>query len=261
MPSLSLFLPSRSHVSSLVPVARTLAVLILSGLFLSGLMLTASAADAQMHRAYRVVVHPENPLPAIPTSEVSDLFLGKKDAWPHGVAVRVVERPIRSELRGAFTHDMHDRSVESVHQLWQRRILSGRVHAPDLAESDADVLRIVASDPGAVGYISADTRLVGVRELPVVDQPERVTYHPPRYTETARRAGVQGVVLLRLEVDEEGKVAEVDVVKDLPMGLTSEAVRSARTWRYEPALLDDRPVGVSFDVAVRFAIESGATTR
>lgn len=222
--------------------------------------LPASGASAQMERAYRVVVHPDNPLPAVPTSEVSDLFLGKQANWPHGVAVRVVERPVRSELRSYFTHDLHDRSVESVHQLWQRRILTGRVSAPDLADTDAEVLRIVASDPGAVGYVAADTPLQGVRELPVVEVPERLTYRAPRYTEVARRAGVQGVVLLRLEVDEEGKVADVDVRKDLPMGLTNEAVRSARAWRYEPARLDGRPVGVSFDVAVRFALDDGQVT-
>lgn len=224
-------------------------------------LLAPIRAEAQMFRTYRVVVHPDNPLPAVPTSEISDIFLGKKEAWPGGVAVRVVERPIRSEIRGAFTHDLHDRSVESVHQLWQRRILSGRVHAPALAETDEEVLRIVGSDPGAIGYVSADAPLQGVREMPVVEVPERVSYQAPRYTDVARRARVQGVVLLRLEVDEEGRVADVDVVKDLPMGLTSEAVRSARTWRYEPARLGDRPVGVSFDVAVRFAIEGGATTR
>ena len=237
-----------------VPLVFLLAVAI-------GILASASIAEAQMARAYRVVVHPDNTLPAVPTSEISDLFLGKKAEWPSGVRVRVVERPIRSEVRGAFTHDMHDRSVESVHQLWQRRILSGRVHAPDLADTDADVLQIVSSDPGAVGYISADTPFRGVRELPVVEVPERVSYQAPRYTEVARRAGVQGVVLLRLEVNEEGRVAGVAVVKDLPMGLTNEAVRSARSWRYEPARLGDRPVGVSFDVAVRFSIEGGSTTR
>lgn len=240
------------------PLLRRTLALSLATAFL-GLLAPVDTAEAQMFRAYRVVVHPDNRLPAVPTSEISDIFLGKTAEWSGGVALRVVERPIRSEVRAAFTHDMHDRSVESVHQLWQRRILSGRVHAPDLAETDDDVLRIVASDPGAIGYISADTPLRGVRELPVVEVPERISYQPPRYTETARRARVQGVVVLRLEVDEEGRVADVDVVKDLPMGLTSEAVRSARSWRYEPARLDDRPVGVTFDVAVRFAIDGGAT--
>lgn len=242
------------------PLLRRALAVCLAAAFL-GFLAPVDIAQAQMFRTYRVVVHPDNPLPAVPTSEVSDIFLGKKAEWSGGIAVRVVERPIRSEIRGAFTHDIHDRSVESVHQLWQRRILTGRVLAPDLADTDEEVLRIVASDPGAIGYVSADTPLRGVREMPVVEVPERISYQAPRYTETARRARVQGVVLLRLEVDEEGRVADVDVVKDLPMGLTSEAVRSARSWRYEPALLDDEPVGVSFDVAVRFAIDSGATTR
>lgn len=257
------FRPSNRSRSSRSGDARSLPRRIPALLLVAccGFLASSEASDAQMFRAYRVVVHPDNPLPAVPTSEISDLFLGKKEAWPDGVRVRVVERPIRSEVRAAFTHDMHDRSVESVHQLWQRRILSGRVRAPDLADSDADVVRIVSSDPGAVGYVAADTPLQGVRELPVVEVPERLSYQPPRYTDVARRAGVQGVVLLRLEVDAEGRVSGVDVVKDLPMGLTGEAVRSARTWRYEPARLDDEPVGVSFDVAVRFAIDGDAAVR
>lgn len=226
-----------------------------------GLALSASTADAQSFRSYRVVVHPDNPATALPTSEVSDLFLGKTQRWSHGPGVRVVDQDLRSPVRSAFTHDMHDRSVESVHQLWQRRIMSGRAQAPTVVTSDADVLQAVSSDPGAVGYVSSDAPLRGVRELPVVELPERVVFQAPSYTEAARRAGVQGVVVLRLTVDEAGEVADVQVVKDLPMGLVSQAVRSARTWRYEPAVLDDRPVRLSFDVAVRFDLDGSSTTR
>lgn len=235
--------------------------IVIAVLAISASLYGPGLCEAQSERAYRIVVHPDNPISALPTSEASDLFLGKTQTWAHGPSVRVVERPLRSALRGAFTHDMHDRSVESVYQLWQRRILSGRVKAPDLADSDADVLRIVASDPGAVGYVSADTDLIGVRELPVVEVPERIAYQAPQYTSAARQAGVQGVVVLRLSVDEEGRVSNVGVIKDLPMGLTSEATRSARLWRYEPAHVGDRPVGVSFDVAVQFAIQGTSSTR
>jgi TonB family protein len=101
--------------------------------------------------------------------------------------------------------------------------------------------------------------LSGDAPLPVggpVSRPQIVpgTKVEPHYTELARKARLQGYVLLELTIDESGNVAEARVVKSLPFGLDQEAVEAARQWKFTPALRDGHPVQVFLDVPVRFAL-------
>lgn len=78
----------------------------------------------------------------------------------------------------------------------------------------------------------------------------------PSYTENARRAHVQGVVLLEAVIDAGGNVTGVKIVKPLTMGLDQEAVRAVRQWRFRPATLHGQPVAVFFQLAVTFEVAS-----
>jgi len=87
-----------------------------------------------------------------------------------------------------------------------------------------------------------------------VRAPVRIYGPDPRYTEDARKNRIQGMVILRTVIDEIGNVAAVEVVKDLPFGLTESAVETVRTWKYEPAMQGDRPVPVYLNVLVNFRL-------
>jgi protein TonB len=91
-----------------------------------------------------------------------------------------------------------------------------------------------------------------VRLVVRASRPEVLSRVEPRYTEPARKARIQGVVELDLAVDSSGRVVRVDVVRALPFGLTEEAERAVRQWRFRPAAIDGRPVGVLFSVLVNF---------
>jgi protein TonB len=55
-----------------------------------------------------------------------------------------------------------------------------------------------------------------------------------KYTEAARAAGVEGVVVLDLIVDENGKAREISVVQGLEQGLTEAAVAALRACQFSP---------------------------
>lgn len=76
----------------------------------------------------------------------------------------------------------------------------------------------------------------------------------PRYTEIARKARIEGTVILQLTLNRGGEVEDVKVLKGLPMGLTESSVEAVRTWRYEPALLNGKPVPVYMVVTVQFGL-------
>lgn len=88
-----------------------------------------------------------------------------------------------------------------------------------------------------------------------VKKPEILVKTQPRYTELARRVGVEGIVVLKAVIDERGYVTDLQVLKDLPMGLDQAAVEAVRTWRFKPATLHDRPVKVYYNLTVHFTIQ------
>ena len=97
-------------------------------------------------------------------------------------------------------------------------------------------------------------------ELPIhvtgeVVKPERLVFVPPVYTEMARRARVQGIVVLQAIIDTDGSVTDVTVLKPLPLGLGESAVDAASQWKYRPATLNGRPVAVYFSLTVRFELQ------
>jgi protein TonB len=86
-------------------------------------------------------------------------------------------------------------------------------------------------------------------------QPETIRRVQPLYTEPARKAGRQGVVILQATIDRTGVVTDVRLVKGLGMGLDESAVSAVRQWRFRPATLGGRPVPVYFQLTVRFTIQ------
>jgi protein TonB len=82
-------------------------------------------------------------------------------------------------------------------------------------------------DPTTVkGYLpkEVDTR------AEILERPD------PRYTEEARRAGVQGTVLLKLLLSPTGTIERVRIVRRLPYGLTENAIRAACGVKFKPAV-------------------------
>ena len=65
------------------------------------------------------------------------------------------------------------------------------------------------------------------------------------------RSIASGTVVLDVTVSKEGEVSNVQVRRDIPSE-TEEAARSVRTWKFEPAKLNGKPVTSRMVVAVTF---------
>ena len=85
-----------------------------------------------------------------------------------------------------------------------------------------------------------------------VSAPRPVFTPEPKFSEVARYVGFQGVCVLKITVDTDGHVHNVDVVRPLGFGLDESAVAGVKTWRFQPAARDQQPVAVTLNVEVSF---------
>jgi len=77
----------------------------------------------------------------------------------------------------------------------------------------------------------------------------------PRYPEAARRAGAQGVTLLRVRVLENGRVGEVLIEKSAGFReLDFSAAEAVKKWIFEPARRGKEPVRVWVLLPVKFEL-------
>ncbi|MGA7459986.1 MAG: TonB family protein [Candidatus Korobacteraceae bacterium] len=80
-------------------------------------------------------------------------------------------------------------------------------------------------------------------------------FHPdPQYTEAARKAKLQGSVVLSVTVDITGRPSDIHVEKSLGRGLDEQAVSTLSQWRFDPAREDGNPVPVTIKVEMTFRL-------
>lgn len=99
--------------------------------------------------------------------------------------------------------------------------------------------------------VPADDSLISPPEIDV--QPEPFRPPAPIYPDSARKAGVQGIVLVMAHVGKDGRVGETLVVKSIP-ALDDAAVRAVLRMGFRPASVQGRPVAVWVGIPVRFTL-------
>jgi len=90
-----------------------------------------------------------------------------------------------------------------------------------------------------------------------VSAPREISAPTPQYSEEARKANLQGTVVLWVVISPEGTVSDIRVARSLGLGLDEKAIEAVRTWKFEPAKKDGKPVPVQVNIAVTFG--NGAT--
>jgi periplasmic protein TonB len=87
---------------------------------------------------------------------------------------------------------------------------------------------------------------------PGVTQPKALYSPEPEFSEIARREEFQGVVGLNVVIDKTGSVSRAIIAQAAGLGLDEQALRTVRTWRFNPAQLNGKPVAVSVYIEVSF---------
>jgi TonB family protein len=99
-----------------------------------------------------------------------------------------------------------------------------------------------------------------VRAVGQVQPPKLVKQVDPVYPEEARKAGIEGVVILEAKADEQGNVMDARILRSVAP-LDQAAVHAVKQWKYEPMIIDGKPRKVVFTVTVRFVLKDGGSAK
>lgn len=110
-----------------------------------------------------------------------------------------------------------------------------------------DSLKLDANDPDSIP-IPTDDYLV-------TSQPALLKDVKIPYPEEAKKAGVQGPVVMNLLIDKNGKVRDVQLVKGPGFGLNEAAQKAVLDFVFRPAKVNDQSVAVLIRYTYRFVLE------
>ena len=77
----------------------------------------------------------------------------------------------------------------------------------------------------------------------------------PQYSEDARKAKFQGIVVLQVIIQADGHATNIQIVKGAGLGLDEKAIEAVRTWRFKPAIgPNGTPVATITPIEVNFRL-------
>jgi TonB family protein len=91
-------------------------------------------------------------------------------------------------------------------------------------------------------------------DLPGKVPPHAIYTPDPDYDPEARRAHIQGTVLLSLTVGPDGLVRDAKIQKSLNSKLDQKALEAVRKWKFDPGLQDGKPIPADITVTVSFRL-------
>jgi len=91
-------------------------------------------------------------------------------------------------------------------------------------------------------------------EFGSVNAPQFLHREMPIYPLMARRLGREGKVLLRLTIDENGRLLNIEVIKGAGFGFTEAAIEAVKKSTFQPAMHDGIPVMSKALLPIRFSL-------
>lgn len=102
---------------------------------------------------YVIIVNPGNGASKVSKAELKRIFNGRMKSWSGGKVVPI-NQMYTSPVTAKFIQASTGMSVEEYKTYWVQQQIKGKGTQPMLQKSDAAVKLMVASIPGAIGYIT-----------------------------------------------------------------------------------------------------------
>ena len=87
-----------------------------------------------------------------------------------------------------------------------------------------------------------------------VSAPKPIYNPDPEYSKEARKAKLQGVCILSVIISPEGDPRDIRVARSLGMGLDEKAIEAVKRWKFQPSMLNGKPVAVAINVEILFRL-------
>lgn len=116
-----------------------------------------------------VIVSARSPINSLRPDQVADIFLGQNPFFPDGREAVALDQNIGSGSRDEFYRKVAAKSPALLKAYWSKMIFTGRGQPPQEVTGSLALRKLVAENPGLIGYIdkaALDASVKSVMQVP-----------------------------------------------------------------------------------------------
>lgn len=121
---------------------------------------TAFAADV-------IIVNRNNPINDISSAQLKKIYNGRIKFWDNGTKVIPVDMVDDHPCASRFANIILEVDLETKRRYWIQKLYSGLGSPPQQEKNFANVISVVASEPGAIGYVKKESVTSAVKLITV----------------------------------------------------------------------------------------------
>jgi ABC-type phosphate transport system substrate-binding protein len=130
-------------------------------------LITANSYAETQEPTMVVIAFPSTSENTIPRSSLRAIFGMRLNKWPADTPVKVFVMKDDAPEHGAFSKNILQVFPHQLRLAWDRQVFSGQGQYPEQVASTQEMLSIIASTPGAIGYIKSSEITNNVRILQI----------------------------------------------------------------------------------------------
>lgn len=128
----------------------------------------ALAPGAALAAELAVIVSARSNISMLSADQVAEIFLFQTNRFPNGNEVVPIDQDLGSPLRNEFYSKVTRRTPALVKAHWARLIFTGRGQPPAEVDGNAAMRRMIAENPGMIGYVERTALDPSVRAVLIV---------------------------------------------------------------------------------------------
>lgn len=115
-----------------------------------------------------IISHPANSN-NVSVEELQRLYTGKTSSFANGDSVVPLNLADANALRASFDEKALGRSSSQIKAYWSKLVFTGKGTPPKEVASEAEMIKLVSSNPNILGYVSSSADVSGVKVLLNID--------------------------------------------------------------------------------------------
>lgn len=128
----------------------------------------ALAPDVAPAAELAVIVSARSNISMLSADQIAEIFLFQTNRFPNGNEVVPIDQDLGSPLRDEFYSKVTNRTPALVKAHWARLIFTGRGQPPAEVDGNAAMRRMIAENPGMIGYVERTALDPSVRAVLIV---------------------------------------------------------------------------------------------
>jgi TonB family protein len=151
--------------------------------------------------------------------------------------------------------ELDQAAVDAVKQwVYEPMIIDGKPHGIVFTITCRFSLKNEKGGTAFEGGVTGTDQKPAVRAMGDIKPPKLIKLVKPVYPDEARKAEVEGVVIVEATTDIYGRVTHTKILRSIPL-LDQAAIDAVKQWVYEPMIIEGEPRGVIFTVTCTFRLD------